>query len=277
MSDALPLWVDRYRDRPFRRDADGPDAYDCYGLVRAVLRDVWGLSTPALTGAWHLAMHDRLTHALSVPDCPWVPVNAYPRLGDVLTFEDPSPARELHVGISLGGRWMLHARQAEGVATARLDRLPWVALRFGPCYRHRGLLSPREDAGRRDVGKPEPLVPDAPAQADQSVSAPLRADCPSGVPTSIDGHVAAVDAAAVHPPDGAVHHEKGLRAADPPVAERNLVEGDRPVVAEEAVPDVPWHSLADRARREHENQSESLAERGHGRSVTGPVAEWIVP
>lgn len=143
MSAGMPAWVDLYRGKPFRREADGPDAYDCYGLVRAILRDQCGLETPALEGAWHMDMHDRLTHALGVPNSPWVAVDENPRLGDVLTFEDPSPLRELHVGLAIGGRWMIHARQKEGVATARLDRLPWVALRFGPCYRHEGLEGSR--------------------------------------------------------------------------------------------------------------------------------------
>jgi cell wall-associated NlpC family hydrolase len=135
----LPAWVEAYRGKGFRRGASGPDSFDCYGLVRAVLGDQWGALTPSLDGAWHLDASERIDRALTDPDCPWAPWTGEPAVGDVVTFIAPGTASELHVGIVVAPGWMLHARQGRGVETARLDRLPWCALRFGPAYRHRSL------------------------------------------------------------------------------------------------------------------------------------------
>jgi len=138
MSAQPPSWAAPYLGKPFRRDASGPDAYDCYGLVVAVLRDHWGLETPALEGAHLLETHARLAAALEAPECPWAQVGDPATPGDVLTFLAGAGA-ELHVGIVVAEGWMLHAREDEGVALARTDRLPWVAFRIGPVFRHRGL------------------------------------------------------------------------------------------------------------------------------------------
>ena len=137
----MPAWVESYRGRPFLRGADGPDAFDCYGLVRAVLRDVWGAVTPALDGAWHLSTAARLALALEDAACPWTAADSKLAPGDVLTFHAPSDAAELHVGIVVSPGFMLHARQDAGVTTARYDRAPWAVLRFGAAWRHVGVPS----------------------------------------------------------------------------------------------------------------------------------------
>lgn len=41
-------WINDYLGRPWRADAEGPEAYDCKGLVRAVQRRVWCREVPAL-------------------------------------------------------------------------------------------------------------------------------------------------------------------------------------------------------------------------------------
>lgn len=141
----VPAWVERYRGRPFLRGSDGPEAFDCYGLVRAVLRDVWGASTPALDGAWHLDSAERLDAALEAPGSPWTAAEGQPLPGDVLTFHGPQAGSELHVAIVVADGWVLQARQGEGVHTSRFDRPPWALLRFGPPWRHVALLEARRD------------------------------------------------------------------------------------------------------------------------------------
>jgi len=127
----LPAWVEGYRGRPFRRGSDGPDDYDCYGLVRAVLRDVFDASTPTLDGIHTLGTRERLRIALDSSDSPWRECDgSLP--GDVLAFRE----RELHVGVVVAPGWMLHALEESRTTTARFDRFPWLALRIG-AYRHR--------------------------------------------------------------------------------------------------------------------------------------------
>lgn len=179
----LPAWVEGYRGKPFLRDADGPDAYDCYGLIRAVLRDVWGAATPALDGAWHLDTAAQLRAATGTPDSPWRVTNDPPSVGDVLAFLPPRSAGELHVGIVVAPGVMLHARQEGGSQTARYDRPPWAVLRIGPVWRHEALRGPVTDLHVGDVLESERVpVPLAMAEArgderepHQGLAGPLRA------------------------------------------------------------------------------------------------------
>ena|SRR3990167_1739349 len=133
----MPAWVDDYRGRPFRLGARGPDAYDCYGLVRAVLRDRWNADVPALDGLEALGTPERFRAASAAEDDLWIAAEP-PRPGDVLTFMLDG----LHVGVVVAEGWMLHARSRLGVATSRYDQMPWAAVRVGPAYRHHALTDP---------------------------------------------------------------------------------------------------------------------------------------
>ena len=42
-------WTADYLGKPWRNGADGPDAFDCYGLVRAVYRDRYGIEMPVVS------------------------------------------------------------------------------------------------------------------------------------------------------------------------------------------------------------------------------------
>lgn len=39
----MSSWIDRYLATPYRDGAMGPDAYNCFGLARAVRHEVYGL------------------------------------------------------------------------------------------------------------------------------------------------------------------------------------------------------------------------------------------
>lgn len=136
----LPAWVECYRGKPFTRGGDGPDEFDCYGLVRAVLRNEWGVEAPAMDDRWHFDAAAAIACARELPGSPWLAIDGAPAPGDVLTFAFPGQ-RELHVGIVVSARWMLSVRTSEGVRTERIDRMPWVGLRFGAAWRHRGICA----------------------------------------------------------------------------------------------------------------------------------------
>jgi hypothetical protein len=41
-------WAMQYMGKPWESGAQGPDAYDCFALVRAVQRDVFGRDLPLI-------------------------------------------------------------------------------------------------------------------------------------------------------------------------------------------------------------------------------------
>ena len=137
----IPAWTDRYRGKPFRFGADGPDAYDCYGLLRAVLREQFGVHAPPLDKPELLDLAGRVALVEADPECPWVPADA-PAPGDVLAFDEPRPdgTHGLHVGVVVADGWMIHAHP-DGAGVVRYDRGARALLRIGPPYRHRDLVA----------------------------------------------------------------------------------------------------------------------------------------
>lgn len=120
-------WINDYLGRPWRADAEGPEAYDCKGLVRAVQRRVWCREVPALL---HVGMTtDWAEVRASCVHSGWRPIaegdSAQP--GDVLLVRGTSGP---HVGVfvRLDGRTLvLHAhglvRGGMQVGRVRLNSL----------------------------------------------------------------------------------------------------------------------------------------------------------
>lgn len=132
---ALPGWCARFIGRPYRLGGRGPAAWDCWGLVLAVLRDHFGLPVPdygadtpddsadhaamarlALAGAgdgWHrLLSRSDLRTALS-----WPP-SGPEQPGDVVLMR--RGLYPCHVGIVVAADWMIHAQDGIGTAAERL-------------------------------------------------------------------------------------------------------------------------------------------------------------
>jgi cell wall-associated NlpC family hydrolase len=86
-------WLSLYIGRPWREDAEGLDAYDCKGLVRAVQRSVWDREVPALLHAGKLTDWAAVRAACASEG--WRPVDAPPEEGDILVVHGP---RGPHVG-----------------------------------------------------------------------------------------------------------------------------------------------------------------------------------
>lgn len=140
---SAPKWVDRYVGKPFQWGADGPDAFDCYGLVCAVLRDQWGADCPALVGPRGHGTTQEFTAQVGASDCPWLPIaESEIRPGDVLAMSLPQETGpdDLHVAVVIAPGLMLHASLALGVQVARYDRGNLRLCRVGSPYRHRDLV-----------------------------------------------------------------------------------------------------------------------------------------
>lgn len=122
-----PEDISRYLGKPYRLGGEGPDAYDCRGLVRAVLRDHFGVLVPELPldGLGELWGQE-------VRAGRWKPVDV-PEHGDPVVLrggDDP------HIGIWLTaeGAGVLHAfagaRQVVWTPAGRLRLIGFSRLRF---------------------------------------------------------------------------------------------------------------------------------------------------
>jgi cell wall-associated NlpC family hydrolase len=110
------IWAGHYVGKPFRDGGRGPDAYDCWGLVRAVYRDVLGIDLPAYgeISAADLLRVRREIAAGSVSE-PWHPVPV-PRALDVCVMRLPTGRGHGHVGVMVDAGTVLHAEGRCGVA-----------------------------------------------------------------------------------------------------------------------------------------------------------------
>jgi hypothetical protein len=110
----------QYIGRPWRAEADGPDAYDCKGLVRAVQRASWGREVPAL-------LYPQVLDFAQLRDAcgrqGWGLVQDKPREADIIEVKGKQGP---HVGvfvISRGRLKVLHAVQNLGVRINTMDEL----------------------------------------------------------------------------------------------------------------------------------------------------------
>lgn len=116
-------WAAPLIGRPYRRGAGGPDAFDCWGLVRWVFAQVHGISMPLVAvddeGVDNVAAIKR---AAAVSG--WRPSGARsPAADDIVLMHGPAGR---HVGVIVdanGGLFLLHALERVGVCLQPLTDL----------------------------------------------------------------------------------------------------------------------------------------------------------
>jgi len=108
------LWIDLL-GKPWRKDARGPDAYDCVGLLLEIARRL-GYLIPAYAST---------VSELDLARTHWEPTTD-PQPGDAILVHSADP--RWHVGVVSGGGYMLHSTQDIGeVVRERYNSFPWQA------------------------------------------------------------------------------------------------------------------------------------------------------
>lgn len=129
-------WTFDYLGKPWRNGAAGPDAYDCYGLVRAVYADRYGVQLPVIdTDATKLVA---CLHALRdyAGYDQWLHVSE-PEEGDVLQMGCAHHPH--HVGVYVAPGRVLHSVQGAGVVLQPFGSLPLSGWHVLEMYRRRGV------------------------------------------------------------------------------------------------------------------------------------------
>ena len=107
----MQCWLDLL-GKPFKQDARGPEAYDCLGLVLAVLHRL-GTPVPDWNSSEHIL-------ALALEQ--WQPVTT-PQAGDLILLRSTHP--RWHVGLMIDADQMIHAHDYAGVVIERISCFPW--------------------------------------------------------------------------------------------------------------------------------------------------------
>lgn len=127
-------WAEELIGRPYRAGGQGPDAFDCWGVVRWVMAHRFGRELPAIP----IDASDLRAILTAFRDHPerqrWSLV-ASPAEGDcVLLRQSRHP---IHVGVwlSVDGGGVLHAVEANGVVFQRVRDLLTCGWRIEGFYR----------------------------------------------------------------------------------------------------------------------------------------------
>jgi cell wall-associated NlpC family hydrolase len=122
----VPHWSCGYVGLPYRPRAEGPDAYDCWGLVRAVLRDVFGVVVPIIQPPGYTISQFARQFAGHPERARWRTVEA-PADGDIVLLSHGRQPHHCGVWAAVDGGLVLHAEDGVGVSAQR----PGVLRAFG--------------------------------------------------------------------------------------------------------------------------------------------------
>lgn len=114
-------WAIRYFGKPWVSGGTGPDEYDCWGLVRAVQKDIYGREMPAVNVDAH--DHEAILNAFaqSTEYQNWVQVDT-PQEGDcVITKSNPIDAEHVGIWLDVDGGRILQAVYGSGVVIVTLE------------------------------------------------------------------------------------------------------------------------------------------------------------
>ena len=112
-------WVKKYIGIPFASNGRSMDGCDCYGLVRLVLRNEYGISLPELSNDYSNALNTSETARLFAEN---LPVLAGEKIGSpeekaVVVITEHGVAA--HIGIAAGGGYVLHTGVKTGSVCQR--------------------------------------------------------------------------------------------------------------------------------------------------------------
>ena len=148
-----PSWAAEYIGIPFLERGRDRAGCDCWGLVRLVLAERFGIEMPSYAGDYQtVADHGRLADLIdhgrtNIWDEVWSPY-----LSSVLCPLTTAPGDlvllrlhglPIHVGVVAARGWMLHVEAKVDSVLERFDGMEWRNRVFG-VYRHAALRSGRQ-------------------------------------------------------------------------------------------------------------------------------------
>lgn len=120
----MSCWWAGYVGLPFADGGRGPEAYDCWGLVRAVYARELGIELPAYgeISARDLARVSRAMGTGQAEDC-WRVVES-PRPHDVVLMRAAAGSRAVvHVGVAVDPHRLLHVEAATSAVVVPMAHL----------------------------------------------------------------------------------------------------------------------------------------------------------
>lgn len=120
-----PEWCNQYVGKPFKEKGRGPDGYDCWGLVRTVLDEMFSISGLPDYVDSYTSTGDK--HSVAAAVCAgladgWRKVPEA-TAGTLVILK--LAGRPWHCAIAVNREWMLHAVMGSNVCLERIDSMVW--------------------------------------------------------------------------------------------------------------------------------------------------------
>ena len=112
-------WVKKYIGIPFVSNGREADGCDCYGLVRLVLRNEYGVYLPELSVNYTNACNIQETAKLFEKNLPVLAARKIPEPKDGAIVIITGQGRLCHAGIVAGGGYILHTGAKTGSVCQR--------------------------------------------------------------------------------------------------------------------------------------------------------------
>lgn len=132
----VPIWAGRYIGLTFKDHGRDRTGLDCWGLVRLVLSEQFGLALPSFIHEYkHTLEKTRIAPLITRELLRWQPVAAgQEQAGDIVILR--LHGQPMHVGLVLGDRQMLHIESGINSAIERYTSPHWAARLHG-FYRYK--------------------------------------------------------------------------------------------------------------------------------------------
>lgn len=133
----VPEWVAEYVGLPFAEHGRERSGVDCWGLIRLVLAEQFGVGVPSYGGDYASTTdQDELGRLIRGEMAPWREVTGRERAGDGVLLR--VRGQPIHVGLVIAPGWMLHVQRDIDSTLERYDGPRWAKRIIG-IYRHESM------------------------------------------------------------------------------------------------------------------------------------------
>jgi len=140
----VPIWAGHYIGLPFSDHGRDRSGLDCWGLVRLVLGEQFGVALPSYANEYQRSTQvDKISALIGREASKWKLVAAGSEAcGDVVVLR--IRGKPMHVGLVLGDRQMLHIESGINSVIERYSGSNW-AERVSGFYRYKNALDLDDD------------------------------------------------------------------------------------------------------------------------------------
>lgn len=131
-------WAEAYLGKPWESGAQGPDSYNCWGLVRAVAKAQFGYEPPLIAIDENQGISVRKAFKSHPEHNKYLPVNT-PKAGDIVELGTKKDLWHVGIWLDVDSGGVLHSVQGSGVIFNDLRHLKLMGFtqlnfwRFNAC------------------------------------------------------------------------------------------------------------------------------------------------